>query len=135
MTTPYIFEKIEEAIAKNDRDLGEEILFVDEFDIDWDKWEGQTQLYSLWYDRWLCTDTHVGGKIMFFDSTPFALVYQSARKAQTVTVIFDKLIAEQVKRFMQTMLQPLEESNDYEVVDMMHFTEDDLKKLVFGVDM
>ena len=77
---PFILDKINEAAEKNHRDDCD-ILFVDEYNLDWDKWDEQTQMYSMWYDRWLCTDTHVGGKLLYFGTTPFALTYQSARKA------------------------------------------------------
>lgn len=127
---PYILDKIQEASKKNDRDECD-ILFVDDFDLDWDEWIEQTQLYSMWFDKWLCTDTHVGGKILYFGTSPFALVYHTARKAEKTTVIFDSLIAKQVKLFMQTMLLPTEELDGYRVIDMMHFTEDDLEKLVY----
>ena len=127
---PYILDKLHEAEKKNDRDECD-ILFIDDFNLDWDKWTEQSMLYSMWFDKWLCTDTHVGGKILFFGTSPFALSYQSGRKAKTTIVIFDLLIAEQVKLFMQTMLMPAEVSDEYEAVDMMSFSEDDLKKLVF----
>ena len=127
---PYILDKIHEAEKKNDRDECD-ILFIDDFNLDWDKWTEQSMLYSMWFDKWLCTDTDVGGKILFFGTSPFALSYQSGRKAKTTIVIFDSLIAEQVKLFMQTMLMPVEVSDEYETVDMMHFSENDLEKLVF----
>lgn len=127
---PYILDKLHEAEKKNDRDECD-ILFIDDFNLDWDKWTEQSMLYSMWFDKWLCTDTDVGGKILFFGTSPFALSYQSGRKAKTTIVIFDLLIAKQVKLFMQTMLVPAEVSDEYEAVDMMSFSEDDLKKLVF----
>lgn len=126
---PYILDKIQEASEKNDRDDCD-ILFVDEFNLDWDKWSDQTMLHSKWFDKWLCTDTHVGGKILFFGQKPFALSYHPARKAEKTIVIFDSITATEVKLFMQTMLLPAEDLDEYETVDMMHFTSDDLRKLI-----
>lgn len=121
---------IQQAITMDQRDDGE-ILFVDDYYLDWDKWTEQTKLYSMWFERWLCTDTHVGGKIMFFYGIPFGLTYQSARKAEKHVVIFNKEVAENVKTFLESMLNPDENIDGYNYVDMS-FSSDDLKQLVYG---
>ena len=123
----FISDLIQEAIDKGQRDDGE-ILFVDEFYMDWDKWFQQTELYTMWWDQWLCTDTHVGGKIMFFREIPFGLTYQSARKSDKIIVIFDKEVAEVVRTFLQEMLS--EDPFGYPVVNM-DFSKKDLEQLSY----
>lgn len=130
---PFIYDKISEAIDKNDRDECD-ILFVEDHELDWDKWDAQSRLNSMWFDRWLCTDTHVGGKILFFDDKPFALSYQPGRKSDKTIVIFNTVIAEEVKEFMSTMLLPHDIIDSYDIVDMMYFSSDDLENLVYGVN-
>lgn len=128
---PFIYDKISEAIDIDDRDECD-ILFVDDYELDWDKWSAQSRLCSMWFDRWLCTDTHVGGKILFFDGKPFGLSYHPARKSDKTIVIFDTVIAKEVKEFMISMLLPNDNIDSYNVVNMMHFSADDLQKLVYG---
>ena len=111
----YIRKQIEAARASEERDTYT-IFYVEEYELDWDKVEKQTRLYSKWFDTWYCTDTWVGGAIVFFDDAPFALTYQGGRKCEKKVMIFDKEVAAKVKEFMRSMV--LEEDEEYDFFDL-----------------
>lgn len=38
---------------------------------------------AYWFSKWLCTDTMVGGSVIFYQNEPVALTWQNGRKSDT----------------------------------------------------
>lgn len=126
----YIQDEITKAKELNDRDNCE-ILFIEDYELDYEKFYAQTRLYSMWFKKWLCTDTLVGGTIMFFDDKPFGLTWQECRKCTNHILIFDKEVAAEVRKFMFTMMLPDSDNYHYNFVDP-DISEEDLSEIVQG---
>jgi hypothetical protein len=74
------------------------------FDVPWLNVE-ETPLKSYWYEKWLCTDTWVGGKIYFFDDEFVATSFQSARKAYEEFHWASKEAYEKVAAYLESIRQ------------------------------
>lgn len=77
------FEKIDKS-PDNEDDIGESFMTELGFD-EWDLYDVQDYLQPrlkiYWFSRWLCTDTWVGGRLIFWDGKPLGVLSQFARKS------------------------------------------------------
>jgi hypothetical protein len=112
----FIEEKIQQARDLKKPWYDSKVLFVEHHDIDYDRWVEQKRVKTMWFETWMCTDTWVGGSIMWFDEIPFALIYQDCRKCTEHVFIFNVHCAERVRKYMRTMLEDDIEMDGYNIV-------------------
>lgn len=89
------------------RPLSDALGFEDDF-YDSDVLDARFKVY--WLEKWLCTDSHVGTRVYFFDDEPVAVTVQNARKDDERVFWTSKEAADKVHDFLLS-LQKEEELN------------------------
>jgi hypothetical protein len=62
--------------------------------------EFESRVKKHWLFKWLCTDTHVGLAVYYFDDEPLAVSFQPARKSDEEIKFVSKEIANKLRDFI-----------------------------------
>jgi hypothetical protein len=66
--------------------------------------EGKERLKYCYYYSWVCTDTHVGIKVWYFDYIPVCISWKQYRKASECFAWIDKKYFEKVRSYILSLV-------------------------------
>jgi hypothetical protein len=69
--------------------------------------EVEKNFTARWVERWVCTDTAVGLKVIYFQDEPFAVSFQAARKSEEIfSFICDEELFNKAHQFATSLITP-----------------------------
>ena len=92
-----------------------EFNIYDDLDQDWDN----PRLTAYRFKEWLCTDTLVGGTILFLDDEPVAQGWQNGRKSYVIYHWFSQDAYDKVLNFLKSKIM-----REYPRIKTIDITED-----------
>lgn len=78
------------------------------------------RLVSYWLTRWMCTDTMVGLRVIYFDGEPAGLYYQAARKSTVEISYLNKDVANEIRQFLLSLYQVPQPNFDIIKIDQQY---------------
>src|ERR1035437_3625894 len=63
------------------------------------------RLKSVFYQKWVCTDTHVGGRIYFLDNEAVCLSFQPFRKSDETFYWISKETFEKTHKYLLSLTE------------------------------
>ena len=101
MTLKEIIEKIKKPVqGQFDDNINVEALCYAVGLHDFKYYSEQTRLKAFYYQRWLCTDTWVGGKVYFLDDEAVATSWQPARKSSELISFISEETFKKLQKFV-----------------------------------